>query len=77
MTPPHHTTCPNCDHDGALDGQGPFTRTRWTRTLEGDGRVECWEKWYRMHCPECGQTFATLEQSVRKKYDKEGVVRDE
>ncbi len=68
-TPTH---CPHCGHDGSFDGMGSFTRKTATRTFKGDGRVETWERWDRMHCTECRGQFALLDKTVRTHYDKTG-----
>lgn len=68
-TPTH---CPHCGFDGGFDGMGSFTRKTATKRLGESGTVEKWEKWYRVHCPDCGEHFALLEKTVRIPYDENG-----
>lgn len=65
--------CPHCSQDGAFDGLGHFNREKAVyQHLDGDGWREVLESWYQYHCPECGNTFATLERTVTLSYDESG-----
>lgn len=54
-----------------------FTRETSTRRFDGSGKVDNWEKWYRVRCPDCGGHFAMLEKTVERHYDETDVVHDE
>lgn len=61
--------CPHCGQEGAFDWLGRFIRETSHRTCEGDGKVEVWQKWVQIHCPECGNTFAMLDDKVTREYE--------
>jgi len=61
--------CPNCQST-PLDGQGSFRRSSHRRRSDKPN-ITVTQEWYQHHCPECDQTFATLEKKVGKARDDE------
>lgn len=66
------TNCPHCGQDRGFDSLGPITRKTSPPRLEDDGHIEKWERWDRMHCPECGKHFALLDKTVKIPHDENG-----
>lgn len=57
--------CPECTHDGAVDGLGRFTRS-FDRDYT-DKSTSVVQRWMEFHCPECDATFAVLEKEVESR----------
>lgn len=53
--------CPKCGCEG-LDGMGMFTQTK-KLTIPNMPTVTEEEYWYRYHCPDCDEIFATQQGS--------------